>query len=133
MQAEKIINEDGSVIYILKKHKKEIYRCMIPKDNLHYKLRLITEFENRKRENPDNIPFEEKELLSALCKVDKQFQNQYEIAFGRGGVRKGAGRKVGSKSRTPKTKRTERLNRAITQEEKELLIDFLNNYRLKHN
>jgi len=133
MQAEKIVNEDGTVLYLLKKHKKEIYRCMIPKDNLHYKYKLITAFESKKRENPDNIPFEEKELLSALCKVDKQFQNQYEIKFSQGGSRLNSGRKKGSKNNKPKTKRTERLNMSLTAGEKELLIDILKKYRLNQS
>lgn len=133
MQAEKIVNEDGTVLYILKKHKKEIYRCVIQKDALHYKLRLITEFENRKNNNPNNIPFEEKEFLSALKKVDKQFQNQYEIKFSQGGSRLNSGRKKGSKNNKPKTKRTERLNMSLTADEKELLIDILKKYRLNQS
>lgn len=67
--------------------------------------------------------YTEKEVLKAYSKIDKHFKDVYKEKYPRGGYR-GGGRPKGSK-----TEKTERLNIAVTPDEKAAVIEFLENYR----
>ena len=67
--------------------------------------------------------YTEKEVLKAYSKIDKYFKDVYKEKYPRGGYR-GGGRPKGSR-----TERTERLNLAVTPDEKAAVIEFLDNYR----
>ncbi len=64
-----------------------------------------------------------KEVLLAYSKVDNHFKDVYKEEFPHGGYRNG-GRPKGSK-----TEKTERINWAVTPEEKVMLNDVLTNFR----
>lgn len=72
-----------------------------------------------------------KQLLKALSVTDSRFEDDYKSFYPKGGIRRNAGRKQGSTSTTPRTERTERFTMAITQEEKEFLIQQLTKFREK--
>lgn len=66
---------------------------------------------------------EEKKLIKAFAEIDDRFKELYNELYPRGGYR-GGGRPKGSR-----TEKTERLNIAVTPEEKAAVLDFLENYR----
>lgn len=63
---------------------------------------------------------EEKKLIKAFAEIDDRFKELYNELYPRGGYR-GGGRPKGSR-----TEKTERLNLAVTPDEKEFLIKKLN-------
>ena len=65
----------------------------------------------------------QKELIKAFGEIDDRFKELYKELYPHGGWRKG-GRPKGSR-----TERTERLNLAVTPEEKEFLLKTLEDYR----
>jgi len=67
--------------------------------------------------------YTEKEVLKADAKIDKYFKDVYKEKYPRGGYR-GGGRPKGSR-----TDKTERLNLAVTPDEKAFLIKALEDYR----
>lgn len=75
--------------------------------------------------NEGSIHFrgKQKELIKAFGEIDEKFKELYKELYPHGGWRKG-GRPKGSK-----TEKTERLNLAVTPEEKAAVLDFLENYR----
>ena len=75
--------------------------------------------------NEGSISFrgKQKELIKAFGKIDDRFKELYKELYPHGGWRKG-GRPKGSR-----TERTERLNLAVTPEEKEFLLKTLEDYR----
>lgn len=66
---------------------------------------------------------EQKKLIKAFGEIDDRFKELYKELYPHGGWRKG-GRPKGSR-----TERTERLNLALTPEEKEFLLKSLEDYR----
>ena len=66
---------------------------------------------------------EQKKLIKAFGEIDERFKKLYNELYPRGGYRNG-GRPKGSR-----TDKTERINLAVTPEEKEFLIEALKNYR----
>ena len=66
---------------------------------------------------------EQKKLIKAFGEIDDRFKELYNELYPHGGWRKG-GRPKGSR-----TERTERLNLAVTPEEKEFLLKTLEDYR----
>lgn len=66
---------------------------------------------------------EEKKLIKAFAEIDDRFKELYNELYPRGGYR-GGGRPKGSR-----TDKTERLNLAVTPEEKEFLLKTLEDYR----
>lgn len=97
------------------------------KEHLHAKLNVIKEYLNT-----FNPIYTEKEILKTWAKIDEQIKAVYKSLDNRGGSREGSGRKAGSKKTTPKSDRTARFTMAITQKEKEYLIDQLERYRRRH-
>lgn len=75
--------------------------------------------------NEGSIRFrgKQKELIKAFGEIDDRFKELYKELYPHGGWRKG-GRPKGSR-----TERTERLNLAVTPDEKAAVLDFLDNYR----
>lgn len=65
----------------------------------------------------------QKELIKAFGEIDERYKELYKELYPHGGWRKG-GRPKGSK-----TEKTERLNLAVTPDEKAAVLDFLDNYR----
>lgn len=70
-----------------------------------------------------------KDLFQAFSKVDPLMLDYYKEQFPRGGYR-GGGRPKGSLSKI-RTNKTERVNLAVTPEEKQAVIKFLKEYRRK--
>lgn len=70
----------------------------------------------------------EKEILKEWAKTEPAFRYDYENLYPRGGSRKNAGRPRGVR-----TQRTERINQALTPDEKAFLLDALEKYRRKNN
>ena len=108
-------------------HKSEIYRAEITLEHdrcaalriAKDKERVISDF----LEKFGKSGWTEKEVLKAYSKIDKYFKDVYKEKYPRGGYR-GGGRPKGSR-----TERTERLNLAVTPDEKAAVIEFLENYR----
>lgn len=75
--------------------------------------------------NESSVHFrgKQKELIKAFGEIDEKFKELYKELYPHGGWRKG-GRPKGSK-----TEKTERLNLAVTPEEKAAVLVFLDNYR----
>lgn len=97
-------------------------------NHLHAKLKIVDEYLN----TFDPI-YTKKEILKTWAKIDEQIKVIYKQNFdNRGGSREGSGRKAGSKKTTPKSDRTARFTMAITESEKEYLIDQLERYRRRH-
>jgi hypothetical protein len=71
----------------------------------------------------------QKEMIKEWSKCDGRFKDLYAELYPRGGYR-GGGRPKGSLSKT-KTDKTERVNIAVTPEEKQAVIKFLKEYRRK--
>lgn len=65
----------------------------------------------------------QKELIKAFAQIDERFKDLYNDLYPRGGYR-GGGRPKGSR-----TDKTERLNLAVTPDEKAFLIKALEDYR----
>lgn len=76
-----------------------------------------------------NPRYTQKEVLKEWAKIDEQMKEYYKTFDNRGGVRKGAGRKIGSLQKTPKSRKTEYLGLCLTPEEKEYLKKCLEEYR----
>jgi len=66
---------------------------------------------------------EQKKLIKAFAQIDERFKDLYNELYPRGGYR-GGGRPKGSR-----TDKTERLNLAVTPDEKAFLIKALEDYR----
>lgn len=86
----------------------------------NHKLKVVEEL------NESNCHFKgrQKEIIKAWSKVEPRFIEVYKELYPRGGSRKNAGRPQGSK-----TDKTERLELAITKEEKKYLIECLESFR----
>lgn len=73
----------------------------------------------------------QKEMIKEWGKCDGRFKDLYAELYPRGGYR-GGGRPKGSLSKT-KTDKTERVNLAVTLEEKQAVIKFLKECRRKND
>lgn len=108
-------------------HRAEIYRTEIP---LKHERCAALRIAKLKEAAIDEFlgtfngqKYTKKEVLKAYSKVDEYFKSVYKELYPHGGYRNG-GRPKGSK-----TDKTERLNVAVTREEKNLLIETLERYR----
>lgn len=102
---------------------KHIIKAMFNHSNnaiFNHKLKIVEELD----ESDFQLKGRKKEIIKAWSKVDERFVAIYKDLYPRGGVRKNAGRPQGSR-----TDKTERLEYAITKEEKEYLIECLETYR----
>lgn len=97
------------------------------KEHLHAKLKVIDDYLAT-----FSPIYTKKEILKTWAKIDEQMKIVYKQLDNRGGSREGSGRKAGSKKTTPKSDRTARFTMAITETEKEYLIDKLKRYRLQN-
>lgn len=90
------------------------------------KYNQICKFIEELNENRNGHFFgKQKELIKAFAEIDDRFKELYNELYPRGGYR-GGGRPKGSR-----TDKTERLNLAVTPDEKEFLIKALEDYRNK--
>lgn len=84
------------------------------------KMRIVDELD----ESDIYLKGRKKEIIKEWSKVDERFVEIYRDLYPRGGYRKNAGRPQGTR-----TDKTERLEYAITKDEKKYLIECLESYR----
>lgn len=121
-------NGDKYLLITFNHHRAEIFRTEIPlKHERCAALRIakakeaaidefLTTFNGKK--------YTKKEVLKAYSKQDEYFKGIYKELYPKGGKRDGGGRPKGTK-----TDKTEALGTRISKNEKDLLIETLNNYR----
>lgn len=105
-------------------HRGEIYygdEPMSEEELTEKKLKIVDEFLNTFRAG--FYKFTKKDVLKAYAKVDESIKKVYKSLYPQGGYRNG-GRPKGSK-----TEKTERINWAVTPEEKEYLTRSLERFR----
>lgn len=126
MKIEKQQREDG-LYYFVSEHRAYVFTYKMEDETLEQKLKFVDEFLNDVHASYKK--YTRKDVLLAFSKSDDEIKEYYKAEYPRGGSRKNAGRKQGSVQKTPKTDRTERFTMAITQSEKDLLTQTLENYR----
>lgn len=124
-------NENGRnrIMIMFTHHRATIFTSEIDstkKNVLAAKLKIIDEYLQT-----FSPIYTKKEIVKTWAKIDEQFKDYFKTFDKRGGVREGAGRKIGSKKTTPKSERTKRFTQAITTDEKEYLSFCLEWYRVK--
>lgn len=116
--------------YCVDEHRAEVFRFVMDDETFENKLKFVDEF--LKTTHAKFKKYTQKRVLLDFSKSDDEIKKYYKSLDNRGGNREGSGRKAGSKKTTPKTDRTARFTMAITQKEKEYLIEQLKLYRQRH-
>ena len=122
MKIEEIKDGNFSRIHIIE-HRAIVKTFTIMYDSESDRYNQLCNFIEDLDKNSIHFRGEQKKLIKAFGEIDDRFKELYKELYPHGGWRKG-GRPKGSR-----TERTERLNLAVTPEEKEFLLKTLEDYR----